>query len=204
MQHDASVIKSAPARLIYLIGPSGSGKDSLINASRMQLSDAGIKVARRVITRSAEASGEAAQSVSEEQFAQLRNEGAFAMHWRANGLSYGIPNEVGQWLAQGCSVLVNGSRAYLPSARQRYPNLLAVCIDVQPSVLRERLLSRGRETLEQVDQRLARSVELQLEAGQDVHHIDNSGQLSTAVVALLELLRMEHLIPERAGKNLTG
>jgi ribose 1,5-bisphosphokinase len=116
------------------------------------------------------------------------------MHWQANGLEYGIPAQVDQWLAQGRSVLVNGSRAYLHAARERYPNLLAVCLDVQPEVLRERLLARGRETPEQVDQRLARNARLQLEAAPSVHTLDNSGDLAAAVTALFELLRQEKLI----------
>lgn len=194
MQHDASARDGASGRLIFLIGPSGSGKDSLINASRTQLAAAGVQIARRVITRSAEAKGEAAHGVSAERFAQLREAGAFAMHWRANGLEYGIAAQVDQWLAQGHSVLVNGSRAYLPAARERYPDLLAVCLDVQPEVLRERLLARGRETPEQVDLRLARNAQLQLQAAPSVHLLDNSGELATTVAAFLDLLRQENLI----------
>ncbi|MFJ4068432.1 phosphonate metabolism protein/1,5-bisphosphokinase (PRPP-forming) PhnN [Pseudomonas sp. NPDC089996] len=194
MQHDASARDGASGRLIFLIGPSGSGKDSLIDASRAQLSAAGVQIARRVITRSAEAKGEAAQGVSAERFAQMREEGAFAMHWQANGLEYGIPVQVDRWLASGHPVLVNGSRAYLPTARERYPDLLAVCLEVRPEVLRERLLARGRETAQQIDQRLARNARLQQEAGAAVHLLDNSGELAAAVAGLLDLLRGEKLI----------
>ena len=42
-------------RLIYLMGPSGSGKDSLLQAAREPLR--GCRIVRRVITRSAEAVG---------------------------------------------------------------------------------------------------------------------------------------------------
>ena len=88
-------------RLIYLIGPSGSGKDSLLDAARPQLAERGCRIVRRVITRSAEAVGEAAHGVSAEQFAVMRTEGAFALSWQANGLSYGIPREIDDWLAAG-------------------------------------------------------------------------------------------------------
>lgn len=161
---------------------------------RAQLIAAGVKIARRVITRSPEAKGEAAHGVNPERFEAMRKAGAFAMHWRANGLSYGIPAQVDDWLAQGHSVLVNGSRAYLPEARMQYPELLAVCLMVKPEVLRARLLARGRETEEQIDQRLARNDVLQSEAGPSTHWLDNSGELSAATDALMSLLRREKLI----------
>lgn len=78
-------------RLIYLIGPSGSGKDSLLDAARERLSERGVRIARLVITRSAQALGEKAEAVSKGGFARLEDSGAFAMSWRANALAYGIP-----------------------------------------------------------------------------------------------------------------
>ncbi|MEN5127118.1 phosphonate metabolism protein/1,5-bisphosphokinase (PRPP-forming) PhnN [Pseudomonas alloputida] len=195
MQHDASDHRSGSGRLIFLVGPSGSGKDSLIDASREQMALAGVEIARRVITRSAEAKGEAAQGVTPEQFDTLRAQGAFAMHWRANGLDYGIPRQVDQWLAAGRAVLVNGSRAYLPEARQRYPDLLAVLVEVKPEVLRQRLLARGRETAEEVEQRLARSARLQAAADPSVHVLDNSSTLEAAVAAFVSLLRHQGVLP---------
>ncbi|HDS1060022.1 MULTISPECIES: phosphonate metabolism protein/1,5-bisphosphokinase (PRPP-forming) PhnN [Pseudomonas] len=195
MQHDASDRRSGTGRLIFLVGPSGSGKDSLIDASREQLALAGVEIAHRVITRSAEAKGEAAQGVTPEQFDTLRAQGAFAMHWRANGLDYGIPRQVDQWLAAGRAVLVNGSRAYLPEARQRYPDLLAVLVEVKPEVLRQRLLARGRETAEEVEQRLARSARLQAAADPSVHVLDNSSTLEAAVAAFVSLLRHQGVLP---------
>lgn len=196
MQHDASDRQPGTGRLIFLIGPSGSGKDSLIDASRERLAAAGVQIARRVITRSAEAKGEAAHGVTAEQFETLRAQGAFAMHWRANGLDYGIPRQLDQWLAAGRAVLVNGSRGYLAEARQRYPNLLAVRVEVRPEVLRERLLARGRETAEEVEQRLARSARLQALNDPSVHVLDNSASLEAAVAALFTLLRDEGVLPQ--------
>ena len=149
-------------RLIYLMGPSGSGKDSLLQAARAPLEAHGCRFARRVITRSAESVGEDALGVTPAEFERLEGEGAFALSWRANGLAYGIPREIDDWLSAGQDVLINGSRGHLEAARQRYPNLLAVLLQVDEAVLRQRLLARGRETPEQIEQRLARSRELQV------------------------------------------
>ncbi len=117
--------------------------------------------------------------------------GEFAMHWQANGLEYGIPKQVDVWLAQGRSVLVNGSRGYLDEARRRYPGLLAVRLEVKPEVLRARLLARGREAPQEIDQRLARSARLQACPDPSVHVLDNSGSLATAVCTLIDLLRQQ-------------
>ena len=93
------------------------------------------------------------------QFDTLERASAFAMSWRANGLCYGIPVQIDEWLAQGYDVLVNGSRGYLAQARRRYPDLLAVLLGVKPEVLRQRLLARGRESPEEIEARLARNAE---------------------------------------------
>ncbi|WP_438308252.1 phosphonate metabolism protein/1,5-bisphosphokinase (PRPP-forming) PhnN [Pseudomonas guariconensis] len=198
MRHDASGTSRLGGRLIFLIGPSGSGKDSLIDAARVHLLENGVEVARRVITRSAESRGEVALSVSPEVFEQMCEDGEFAMHWQANGLQYGIPVQVNEWLSSGRHVLVNGSRGYLPEARRRYPNLLAIRLEVAPQVLRERLLTRGRESVEQVEQRLARSALLQAGDDSDVHVLDNSTSLADTVKALLRLLVEEGVIAQPA------
>ena len=176
-------------RLIYLIGPSGSGKDSLLDAARAPLADRGCRLVRRVITRSAEAVGEAAQGVSSQQFAELEAQGAFALSWHANGLSYGIPQEIDDWLAAGQDVLVNGSRGHLQNTRLRYPNVLVLLLTVDQAVLRQRLLARGRESLVEIDQRLARNARFteRLLADNDpaLHLLDNSGPLACTVERLL-------------------
>ena len=191
-----------PGKLIYLMGPSGSGKDSLIDAAREQLQARGCEVVRRVITRSAEAVGEDALSVSRERFDSLNEEGAFALSWQANGLDYGIPVQLDNWLNAGRHVLVNGSRGYLDQARKRYPALLAIMLRVDTAVLRQRLLARGRETPEDISARLKRndlfiSSVSALEA-QHVHVLDNSAALEVGVQRLLALIDEATALPDSA------
>lgn len=174
-------------RLIYLIGPSGSGKDSVLDAAREALAERGVQVARRVITRSAEAVGESAEAVTHDEFDRLERSGAFAMSWRANELAYGIPIQIDHWLAAGQDVLVNGSRGYLEKARERYPDILAILLSVRPEVLRQRLLKRNRETPEQIEARLARSARFE-DALDDLFLLDNSGDLLDSVTKLLQLI----------------
>jgi len=186
-------------RLIYLMGPSGSGKDSLIEAAREPLRLLNCEIARRVITRSAESVGEDALGVSATEFEERRLAGDFALSWRANGLGYGIPVQIDQWLTTGRNVLVNGSRGHLSQALERYPALLPILLTVEDEVLRERLLRRGRESLAQIDARLARNALFTASDTAEqmpIYRLDNSGALSDAVSRLLEWIRI-NAIPDR-------
>lgn len=178
-------------RLIYLMGPSGSGKDSLLESARTRLEQLDCRIARRVVTRPAQ--GEAADTIDMEGFQQRMQQGDFALSWFANGLAYGVPIEIDDWLESGHDVLVNGSRAYLPIARERYHNLLPVLLQVDERVLRTRLLARGRENLEAIEQRLLRNRQLQAQQQdlRDAWLLDNSGTLDDAVTRLLQLISQQ-------------
>lgn len=185
-------IHRVPGKLIYLMGPSGSGKDSLIEAVRPYLAGRRCEVIRRVITRSAEAVGEDAIGVSHEAFELLKAQGAFALDWQANGLEYGICVQLDDWLNAGRNVLVNGSRGHLKQARERYPDLLAIMLRVDTPVLQQRLQARGREAPDEINARLARN-ELFLDSvdalrAEGVHMLDNSAALAVGVQGLLALI----------------
>lgn len=148
-------------RLIYIMGASGSGKDSLMRYAREKLArHPNIVFAHRYITRPADAGGENHVSLSQDEFASRAAAGLFALYWQSHGQHYGIGIEINQWLANGATVIVNGSREYLPHVSGRYKDVVPLLIEVSPDVLRERLLRRGRETREQVEKRLQRHQDL--------------------------------------------
>lgn len=175
--------------LIYVVGASGSGKDSLLRHARACLGgDPGIVFAHRYITRPHDAGGENHVALTAEEFAARRADRLFALHWQGHGLEYGIGIEINQWLAKGLTVIVNGSRAYLPDVRSRYPELVPVWIEVSPATLRQRLSKRGRETAEEIERRLARHRALPgATAGDTV--IRNDGALEQAGEALVRVIR---------------
>lgn len=175
--------------LFYVMGPSGSGKDSLLRALRERLKPADpVIIAHRYITRAADAN-EASVALTTDEFTRRVDLGCLAMHWQSHGLHYGIGVEIEQWLAQGLKVIVNGSREYLPDAAARYPKLCAVHVRVKPEVLAVRLRNRGRESEEAIARRLARATHpFDVPAGCKLVEIDNSGALTDSADAFASLV----------------
>ncbi|THD76714.1 phosphonate metabolism protein/1,5-bisphosphokinase (PRPP-forming) PhnN [Thalassobius vesicularis] len=177
-------------RFIAVVGPSGAGKDTVMEAVCTRHPE--IYRVTRVITRSPEAAGEDATSVSEAEFTEMVAAGAFALHWRAHGLAYGIPASVDQHLAEGRDVLANLSRAVLPLMSDRFERSMTVVITASADVLAQRLQDRGRESAEDMAKRLERA-DFALPAGISPVVIRNEGTLETAVAAFEAALQ-----PERA------
>ena len=145
-------------RLIYVAGPSGAGKDSVLDWAKRRLgAGAPVVFARRTITRTRGEQGEDHLPATPEEFEARRARGEFAMHWDANGHRYGIGQEVRLWLAQGLTVVVSGSREYLPEALRQFPDMRIVHVTAHADVLRQRLVRRGREPSEAIQGRLRRA-----------------------------------------------
>lgn len=180
-------MRAVNGRLFYVVGPSGSGKDSLLDYARERV-PAHVLFARRTITRATGAGGERHIAVTPQEFEALQASGAFAMSWQANNHSYGIGREIIDWLDEGRIVVVSGSRAYLPEARRGFPQIAVVSVTASHETLRKRLAARGREDAEAIEARIARAAALALPAGVADHEIANDGEITHAGARLLALL----------------
>ena len=174
-------------KLIWLVGPSGSGKDSLLAALR-QREHPQLLVAHRYITRPHNAGCENHIALSEHEFFTRAEQHLFALSWHANNNYYGIGIEIDLWLHAGFDVVANGSRAHLAQAQARYADaLLPICLQVSPEVLRQRLEQRGRENETEIAQRLERAARYTPSA---CLTLNNDGRLSQSVHALVSLIRV--------------
>lgn len=175
--------------LFYLMGASGSGKDSLLQGCRARL-DAEHKafIAHRFITRAAGAGGENHIHLTEAEFQLRVKSGLFAMHWASHDHLYGISKEIDTWLETGLNVIMNGSREYLPTAMKQYDKLVPVMINVDSSLLRRRLTSRGRETEAEIEKRLQRHETLLHEMPESTLFVDNSYSLEEGIEALMAII----------------
>ncbi len=179
------------AKLIYVMGPSGVGKDSLLNWLRSHVQTLqpkpALHFARRTITRAAGDATEDHEAIGQEDFAKLAQEGAFALHWQAHGLYYGVRRT--EMTDRGGWVIVNGSRAYVQEARERCPGMTVLHFSAPENIVRQRLLSRQRETADQVEARVLRSRTAAVDIADGDLQIVNAGSLEESASTLCQLLQ---------------
>lgn len=173
-------------RVFAVVGPSGAGKDTLL-AGAVAATPA-LHWARRVITRPQVAGDEPFEGVTPHEFDALSQAGTFALEWPAHGLRYGIRTSEFDGLTKGCDVVFNGSRAALPLALNRFPALTVLRISAPSKVLAERLAARGRETMAEVEARLARA-SYEVPEGLPVIDICNDSTPALGIARLIAALQ---------------
>ncbi|WP_373018217.1 phosphonate metabolism protein/1,5-bisphosphokinase (PRPP-forming) PhnN [Thiomicrorhabdus sp.] len=174
-------------RLFYVIGPSGVGKDTLMEYARERLSQAPVIFAHRYITRPVELKGENHIHLSEAEFTNRLQRGCFKFNWQSHGWMYALGTEVDTWLNQGLNVVMNGSRGYFEQACSIHPDLIPVMITAPPETLRQRLVQRGRESVDEIEERIARASEFVLPATGSMRIIENETTIEEAGEQLVSL-----------------
>ncbi|MDK9719714.1 MAG: phosphonate metabolism protein/1,5-bisphosphokinase (PRPP-forming) PhnN [Rhodospirillales bacterium] len=180
---------SPAGTLVLVVGPSGAGKDSVMQeAGRLLSGDARYVFASRCITRPTEAGGEAHIPLEPSEFEAREQAGGFLLSWRAHGLAYGLPAALADELAAGRVVVVNVSRGVIDQARRMFPGHVRVVVVTAPKdVLAERLAHRGRESQDEIRERLERAPPFFVD-GTGVLELRNEGPLKEAGQALANFL----------------
>ena len=174
--------------LVYVMGPSGAGKDSVLGHARSLLPPgAPVVFAHRYITRPADSGGENHVALSREEFATRRAYGLFAYHWNAHGNDYGVGREIHDWRAAGLTVVVSGSRDHFLRTGGLDSQARPVLITAPAERLRQRLAGRGRESAIEAAERLQRADAYEVDDPRLVT-IVNDGSLDDAAAVFLRLL----------------
>jgi ribose 1,5-bisphosphokinase len=165
--------------LVLVVGPSGAGKDTLLDAAKQALADNGrFHFVRRVVTRPQDAGGEAHEPATEVEFAQRD----FALQWEAHGLRYGIPADA---ITDGIVTVANVSRTIIFEAATRFP-VRVIEVTASQDIRTARLTSRGREDAAEIAARLARSVAIPGDI--PVETVVNDGSLDDGLTLFLAAL----------------
>jgi ribose 1,5-bisphosphokinase len=184
--------KIGPGRLVLVVGPSGAGKDTLIEGARAaSVGKPSSVFPRRVVTRPS-SPAEDHDTCDVASFHRTAEAGLFALWWQAHGNWYGIPRSIDDEIRSGRTVVCNVSRTVVELARSRYDRVLVVAVTAPRDVLRSRLAARERRDDGSISQRIERSMQLDRVTKPDVT-IENIASPASGIHRLLQLMLGEPL-----------
>ena len=183
------------AVLLVVSGPSGSGKDSLVDGLRRLEPDLAYSVSATTRPpRAGERDGVHYHFVDRAAFERMHAGGGFLETREYAGNLYGTPKAfIESCLRDGRDLVmkpeVNGALA----VKRAYPQAVLVFLTVpSPDVLRHRLLQRSTETPQTIDERIA-IAEGEAEAIGHYEYLIVNDDLDTALAQLHAILTAERL-----------
>jgi phosphonate metabolism protein PhnN/1,5-bisphosphokinase (PRPP-forming) len=187
MDNSSSEQASRTGQLILIVGPSGAGKDTLLDGAKKEFaSDKRIVFAKRLITRPAQ--DEDNETISPEDFTYRQSQGLFLLSWQAHGLGYGLSLDLIKELDQGRHVIANLSRSILEQAENLGYKVTVIHITAAAEVLQQRLMLRGREAPQDISGRLNREASLTIKTARLIE-IRNEKSPSEGIMALNQAIR---------------
>ena len=180
-------------KLFVISGPSGVGKGTI--CKRIFEKDENIRFSVSMTTRDpreGEVEGKDYFFVTKEKFEELLAGGQLLEHNKFVDNYYGTPRgPVVEWMDEGHDVLLEIDYHGAFQVRDAYPEAVLVFI-APPSVeeLRARIIGRGSESEEQVQNRLAQAMD-DLAQADEYDYLVVNDDLETAVWKVQQIMRIE-------------
>jgi guanylate kinase len=199
------VIEGAPGAALFIIsGPSGVGKDTIIDALRRREQESGRADDRHYVVtcttrapRNGEVDGEDYHFLSRDEFLRIRADRGFleANEVHGTGNWYGSPRApVREALAAGRDVILKIDVQGAQVVKEQVSEAVLIFV-VPPSLetLFQRLRSRATETAEELERRQA-SAAVELARQEDYDHVvtNETGQVERTAERIDEIIAEEH------------
>ena len=179
------------ARVFVITGPSGVGKGTLISAVRARVPELELSVSATTRqARPGETQGVDYWFLSDDEFRRRIAEGDFVEHAEYSGNRYGtLRSELERRSQGGIPVLLEIEVQGARQVREAMPDAVQIFIE-PPSeeALRERLVGRGTDDAEAVEERL-RVAREELAAKDEFPHRVVNDRLEDAVSAVERIVR---------------
>ena len=196
-------IEGAPGAILAIIsGPSGVGKDTIVDAMRRREAEAGRSGDRHYVTtvttrppREGEVDGADYDFVSREEFLRLRADRWFLEANEVHGNWYGSPRQPVRDALTACKdvILVIDVQGAQVVTEQVTEAVLIFVIPPDMETLFARLRSRATETADQLELRQANAaVELARQEDYDHVVVNETGEVETTAARIEEIIADEH------------
>jgi guanylate kinase len=181
------------AKVFVITGPSGVGKGTLIRGLLERVPELELSVSATTrAPRPGERDGVDYHFMTPAEFGRRTAEGSFVEHAAYSGNRYGtLRSELERSLDAGAPVVLEIEVQGARQVREAMPDAVAVFI-APPSrdALRARLVGRGTDAPDQVDERL-RTADRELEAQPEFAHVIVNDRLEQATDELVGVVREE-------------
>jgi guanylate kinase len=184
---------SSKGRLIVISAPSGAGKTSLI-AALLKTHGAKLQLSVSTTTRSprpGEEHGKDYFFCERDTFKKRIDEGAFLEWALVHGNYYGTSRDwIESQLRQGGFVLLEIDWQGAQQIRAQFPSEQVVSIFIRPptiEVLRQRLIDRGKDTTEVIEERV-RAASEELTHADEFDYVIMNQEFATALRDLSQLV----------------
>jgi guanylate kinase len=186
------------AMLVIISGPSGVGKDTIIDALKRRSHDPDYHYVVTSTTRAkrpGEVDGVDYHFLDRATFARLRSEGAFLEANKVHGNWYGTPrSQVREMLGEGRDVILKIDVQGAQVVKEKIPEALLVFL-IPPSLedLFQRLRSRATETADELEIR-QRNAAIELARQEDYDYVvtNETGQVERTAQRIDEIIAEEH------------
>jgi guanylate kinase len=181
------------AKVFVITGPSGVGKGTLIRELMRRVPDLVLSVSATTrAPREGEENGRDYHFLTPEEFEQRADENDFLEWATYSSNRYGtLRSEVERCLESGRSVVLEIEVQGAQQVRAAKPDSVQIFIaPPDPAVLRERLIGRGTDSTEAIDERL-KVAEQELAAQDDFDHQIVNDEVNRAADELVAVVRSE-------------
>ena len=186
-----------PPLVVVISGPSGAGKDTVINkALALDSSLAKVATAKTRAPRPGEIEGVHHVFLTDNEFERWVANNAFLEHVNSYGHRSGVPRAaVDDLLAQGRTVILRTDVEGARTLRERLDEPLLVFLTVSDTkALERRIRARGAESESQIAVRLAEAeAEMAESSWFDVTIVNAEGRQNDAASELVEAIEAERL-----------